>query len=1004
MSIEHLEAPPTELASLFATEARDLPPVAAEVGAAIFERVGRTLGWGGPSGGGAAGAGVKLATLLVAALGLVGLGALVYSARDAGPTESGPHDDGTTVGAQAVHPSQDAAELPAWFGDPLRPERRVAGQVVYEGQPVAGARVVLQSYASRAGVVPEDVMTTDASGRFDFGSRRATTHDVTASAEGMGYAHERLNLQDPTGSFDDVVLELAGCDVGVSGVVRDASGGVIVGAEVSPGRGIGNDITTVGVAAMTDEQGHYSLCAGRGPLTLIVSADGYGAVVIEDYATEWMTLDAALLPAATIVGRVIRASDGTPVREARVWLNPADTRGREHTYGAVASTDSDGRFRMEGVAPGRHWLWADARPMAASGSVIASPAAESREVVLSVEDLGGVTGRVMENGRPVPGASVGYTINGQRRGGTDTTDADGRFALYSSGRSVVSFHVVGYQVVTPTSHLSGDVDEPVTVVVTRGARLVGRVTAAGQPVAGAVVNAFSGDDLAVTAVSDHDGQFTISGLASGAYRLQAHSERLQAFMTQAFQPTIAIAAGAEQTGLVLELDGAAAIEGTVLDEAGQPVASAVVKYADATNDQCRATTRADGTFSCTMIAGGGTYRPTVRPAAGARTTLPATEGELPTAFVESRTSEVTGVVLRVRLDRQHIRGRVVAKGGGPVPDVHVRALSSAVGYTPSTAPWVGFPGDVSGPQGEFDIEVWGREPYTLHARAPDGGDGVSANVQPGADDVILALTLPGSVTGTLAGFTSRPFVWVRPVGDTEEHLLAVVEHDRFSIDGLAPGRYGILAYTPREAAGAMIEVRPGETVNVDLKARPTAPLAIRVVDFVTGAPVPGTHCVALPYLDTAGVFGLGVHANGPTDEAGSARIDAPTGAIEVTCLPLQGVHAGGAVRANFRSGDSVEATIPVVTALPRRTADIGARFLFSHREPSGHNHTIAALTPGSPAAAAELQVGDIIVAIDGRDVTPLIAIDQLLAQQLSGKRIGVVVERKGRRLSIALMP
>jgi serine protease Do len=61
---------------------------------------------------------------------------------------------------------------------------------------------------------------------------------------------------------------------------------------------------------------------------------------------------------------------------------------------------------------------------------------------------------------------------------------------------------------------------------------------------------------------------------------------------------------------------------------------------------------------------------------------------------------------------------------------------------------------------------------------------------------------------------------------------------------------------------------------------------------------------------------------------------------------------------------------------------------------------VASVTPGSPAAKAGIQDGDVILKFDGKDVTSMRGLPRLVAQTAIGKEVDVELLRKGQRLTV----
>ena len=111
----------------------------------------------------------------------------------------------------------------------------------------------------------------------------------------------------------------------------------------------------------------------------------------------------------------------------------------------------------------------------------------------------------------------------------------------------------------------------------------------------------------------------------------------------------------------------------------------------------------------------------------------------------------------------------------------------------------------------------------------------------------------------------------------------------------------------------------------------------------------------------------------PTDAAGRFELGAPSGSIEVSCRPNTAGHSDGAARVTAAVGGTATITIPVVVSPTSAGASnsLGLRLGFAHAPVTGHVLTIVELRPGGAAARAGLRIGDVLVAVDGRDVTGL---------------------------------
>ena len=64
---------------------------------------------------------------------------------------------------------------------------------------------------------------------------------------------------------------------------------------------------------------------------------------------------------------------------------------------------------------------------------------------------------------------------------------------------------------------------------------------------------------------------------------------------------------------------------------------------------------------------------------------------------------------------------------------------------------------------------------------------------------------------------------------------------------------------------------------------------------------------------------------------------------------------------------------------------------------------IVELAPGSGAADSDLQVGDVIVAVDDREIADSIELGSAIATYLPGDEVTVTVDRDGRSIEIAVV-
>ena len=250
----------------------------------------------------------------------------------------------------------------------LRRPRRVSGQVVRAGAPVAGARVSTESGEedSRLEVL------TDAAGRFSLeGLEPLLRYELIATRDALG-ARTRIDFvtgEDPPrllAERTDITLELEPA-VEVKGVVRDQAGQPIEGVMVTLWQGQGEDAESVSME-WTDAEGRYHL----GPMapgklrielsaTSHVSPEDHEAVFqagtsTVDFVLERMDEeeegedaepDSARERRPSLVGEVVDELDApVPHAEVTLWTEAEEAHGEWRMYTAT-KTDARGHFSLE---------------------------------------------------------------------------------------------------------------------------------------------------------------------------------------------------------------------------------------------------------------------------------------------------------------------------------------------------------------------------------------------------------------------------------------------------------------------------------------------------------------------------------------------------------------------------------------------------------------------------------------------------------------------------------
>lgn len=429
------------------------------------------------------------------------------------------------------------------------------GRVVdTDEEPVAGAEVELVPTpqgtdilawmrAARDGA--GNSATSDRDGRFEIADLAPGRVDVHAAAAGFApLAVPGVELPAGQARVDLGTLLLA-AGLTLEGRVVDPDGKPLADAEVSSSGGFGLGLGTFSRHAdaapeTTGPDGRFVLRdLARGErVDVEVKHAGYtdgGAQGVELPQEEPLTV--VLQPASTLSG-VVLAAGGEPLQAQVMIVGEPQTGQPFSRTVSRATSDEDGRFVLEDVAPGRLTLSATARGYQSyeQSGVVVEPGEDRDDLRVVMQPGAVITGHVTDaGGAPLPGASVSLLDSGQRFGfgssQSATTDADGLYRMDGVApgeHSLAADHPQQVRAVRDLTVTLGD--NRLDFRLERGLSVSGRVVdAGGAPVAGARVSLGTGDGVQSFfsgdgQVSDDAGAFTFDGVEPGSYRLTAQKE------------------------------------------------------------------------------------------------------------------------------------------------------------------------------------------------------------------------------------------------------------------------------------------------------------------------------------------------------------------------------------------------------------------------------------------------------------------------------------------------
>jgi protocatechuate 3,4-dioxygenase beta subunit len=360
---------------------------------------------------------------------------------------------------------------------------------------------------------------------FDSGWYRLSAH-----AEGHGHGETTFELK-PGVSSRDLVLRKG---VEVSGRVSDDAGDPVPGANLSlqlQPAGPGIPLT-----AFSSEDGSFRFPdVGEGTFRLSGSAPGFADVQapgeVQVAGQEVRGLELRFARGARVTGKLLGLDPEEAKNVVVVALRP-DPASPQPTMGRV---DPEGRYRIESLGPGEWSVTAHSNGRSIMEPLHLAPGV--REAVLDLRFQTGFTlsGRVLLDHAPLAGAQV--IVFSPTRTSQGLTGPDGGFRLSElpADHYVLMALDSGREMIARKS-VEVAADQEVTFDILTGG-LRGRVSAAGAPVAGAVLRLEEGAVADLSAplfpasqilarTTDGAGLFEIPRIPVGSYKITVEKEGL----------------------------------------------------------------------------------------------------------------------------------------------------------------------------------------------------------------------------------------------------------------------------------------------------------------------------------------------------------------------------------------------------------------------------------------------------------------------------------------------
>ncbi|WP_224372804.1 carboxypeptidase-like regulatory domain-containing protein [Hyalangium versicolor] len=570
-----------------------------------------------------------------------------------------------------------------------------------------------------------------------------------------------------------------------------------------------------------------------------VEAAGHSPTEVEVRAPRPEHLSIELEGASRLEGQVID-NTGAPVPGAELWVTPRGIIGEDKT----PKTDAQGRFSLE-VEPGIHSLLAHSNGLAGrlEREVTAVRGGLVDGLVIRMGPAGSILLRVFAKSsrKPIEGTRVAVIHHESREQRSYTTDASGSLLILNVLPGEYSFSLRDFRgrqhispeqtVVQPGQQLS------VEIAAVSLAALEGHVTdSLGRPAEDAVISVQSLDQPMDEphrpwAGADELGEYHLTGLAPGRYRVEAKS-------TPDTTPVVRELTLKEAETVRADFslpEALGVVQGIVQTTDGSPLHDTTTVTASATEGPQQRLAYVDedtGQFTLRLMPG--TY--------SLKADYSAAMDSGPEQGVTVEAGKVVQVSLTAPNSVTETQGVVLNSRGEPVPGAIVELSGELV-----------FSSTQADSQGRFTFRTAASTEESAGALQAigQGEKGEARGVRLGSKHVVVQLLKAAALRGRVVAARGPPVQGfdISVIERKSDEGLEVVgetspfHDDTFELVDLPPGTLDLLVTTPDGRSGrATVHLASGQTANLEI---PVGTLGQVTGRLVTSPGVPRSGFLSL---------------------------------------------------------------------------------------------------------------------------------------------------------------